>query len=315
MAENGDNEIPPAVDETPEKETVETETTEPATTEQQEDEPEYIEDPILKEEEMKKLFVGGITTDSTDDELKEFFEQMSGGIVEDHVIIRKDTDKKSHFGFITFATSELVDEVLLKRDQLKFKDRQLDVNRAVPKNITTPGAHEKTKKLFIANLPKLDCTEDDLKKYFNQRHKKQYGTIESIQLIKRKDEHGNNLPENKGFGFINVSSEDLADKMAIQHATFEFKGRRIELKKSVPTAANRYNKRGGRGGGANQHSYGYGGGFGYSGGYAGGWAGYDQGFGGQGYAGYGPGYDYYSNYGGAPRGGGGGGRGGRYKPY
>ena len=27
----------------------------------------------------------------------------------------------------------------------------------------------------------------------------------------------------------------MADKMAIQHATFEFGGRRVELKKSVPT--------------------------------------------------------------------------------
>lgn len=32
-----------------------------------------------------------------------------------------------------------------------------------------------------------------------------------------------------------VSSEDMADKMAIQHATFKLGGRKIELKKSVPT--------------------------------------------------------------------------------
>ena len=45
---------------------------------------------------------------------------------------------------------------------------------------------------------------------------------------------GNKTEENKGFGFVMVSSEDMADKMAIQHATFEFGGRKIELKKSSP---------------------------------------------------------------------------------
>jgi len=282
-------------------------------------EAEVVRDPIVDEEEMKKLFVGGVTTDSTDDELKAFFEEMSGGSVIDNVIIRKDSDKKSHFGFVTFETSELVDEVLLKRDILKFKDRSLDVNRAVPKNNTTAGAHEKTKKLFIANLPKFNCSEDDLMKYFECRHPiKKYGTIENIQLIKKKDEHGNKLEENKGFGFIMVSSEDMADKMAIQHATFEFGGRKIELKKSVPTGEGGGKRRGGGRGGGGHQMYGQGGyGPNYAyGGYGGEWGGYGQGYPPQGY-GYG---DYNYGYGGgyAQPGGGRGGRGGaggRYRPY
>lgn len=282
---------------------------------------EYIADPILDQEEMKKMFVGGITTDSTDDELKEFFEKISGGTVTDHCIIRKETDKKSHFGFITFESSELVDEVLLKREELKFKDRMLDVNRAVPKNNQSPGAHEKTKKLFIANLPKSDCTEEQLRKYFEARHQKKYGTIESIQLIKKKDEQGNKMEENKGYGFIMVSSEDLADKMAIQHATFEFGGRRIELKKSVPTSegrgGGRGSGRGGRGGrgGGNQSGYGGGNSFysqGYGGGYGGDWNSYPQYPYGDAYGGY---YSYGGGYAPPPARGGGGRGGNRYRPY
>lgn len=317
MAENGTEEVP-KVEETSEQETTEQEQQPSTTGDDSED--EYIRDPILNEDEMRKMFVGGITTDSTDDELKEFFEQLSGGKVSDGVIIRKETDKKSHFGFITFETSELVDEVLLKRDQLKFKDRQLDVNRAVPKtNSTQPGAHEKTKKLFIANLPKLNCSEGDLMSYFKVRHPKKYGTIESIQLIKKKDEQGNKLEENKGFGFIIVSSEDMADKMAIQHASFEFGGRKIELKKSVPNSEGGKFRRGGRGGGP-QPMYGapgyggygsYGGGYGSYGGGDWPYQQYDYSAGYGGYGGYGGGY-------GGPQGGRGGARGGgggRYRPY
>ena len=196
---------------------------------------ELITDSILDTEEMKKLFVGGIPHDSKDDDLKAFFEKICCGSVTDHVIIRKDKENKNHFGFVTFASSPLVDVVLSKRKELIFNGKNLDVNRAVPKNNSSPGAHEKTKKLFIANLPKNGCSEEDLKKYFEARHDKKYGCIESVQLIKKKDDKGNKTDENKGFGFVMVSSEDMADKMAIQHAVFEFGGRKIELKKSVPT--------------------------------------------------------------------------------
>jgi len=278
---------------------------------------EFIRDPILDQEEMRKMFVGGIATDSTDEELHAFFEEISGGVVEDKVIIRKDTDKKSHFGFITFATSELVDEVLLKRDQLKFKDRALDVNRAVPKNNSSPGAHEKTKKLFIANLPKTNCSSEDLMKYFQARHPAKYGTIEKIQLIKVKDSSGNPTEDNKGFGFIVVTTEDLADKMAIQHSNFEFGGRKIELKKSVPNNEGR--QKGGRGGNrgggqmyGQQQQYG---GYGYAyGGYPDASWGYAQypgygGYAGADYGGYGGGYN-------GPQAPAGRGRGGsRYRPY
>merc|ERR1712113_373025 len=269
-------------------------------------EPEFIRDPILDQEEMKKMFVGGIASDSTEEELKTFFEELSGGVVTDIVIIKKENQK--HFGFVTFESSELVDEVLLKREQLKFKEKQLEVNRAVPKNNTSAGAHDKTKKLFIANLPKKDCCAEDLETYFKARHPKKYGFIEKIQLIKKKDEQGNQTAENKGFGFIEVSSEDLADKMAIQHQNFEFQGRKIELKKSVPTnsegGGGRKGGRGGRGGGYNQFSnnqqYGYGGYGGYNqfGGPWDNYQGYDYGY----YGGYPP-------YGGGHQGGRGGGRG------
>lgn len=293
-----------------------------------EQEEEYIADPILLTEEMKKMFVGGLTLDTKEEDLKEFMERISGGSVIEVVIIKKDNDKKSAFGFVTFETSELIDEVLLKRKELNFNNRMLDVNRAVPKNNLTPGARDRTKKLFVANLPRTGCTEDDLEKYFKCRHKKQYGEIESVQLIKKKDEKGNKTSENRGIGFVLVSNEDMADKMAIQHATFEFGGRKIELKKSVPTTEGGGGQRGGgrgRGRGGQQQSYGGGGGYDmYGGGYESyGGGGYYQGGGGYG----GGGYDYSGGYGGqyaggygggygspAPRGRGGRGR-ARYNPY
>merc|ERR1719318_2333071 len=102
--------------------------------------------------------------------------------------------------------------------------------------------------------------------------------------------------------------------MAIQHATFDFGGQKLELKKSDRDGQSgrggpRGGQRGGRGG---------------RGGYQNGNAAYGGGYG---YGGYGDGYgqwDYYSAYGMYPqygvssavRGRGGGGRGGKkYTPY
>merc|ERR1712212_1007768 len=160
---------------------------------------EFIRDECLNNEEMRKIFVAGIPSDAQDDAFKSFFEGASGGSVTDSHIVRKEgqSEKKNLIGFVTFETSELVDEVLLKRGSLSFNGKELDVNRAVPKNNTWVGAHEKTKELFIANLPK-DAKEDDIKAYFKCRHPEKYGTIDSIRLIKEKNEDGSKTEVNKG---------------------------------------------------------------------------------------------------------------------
>jgi len=291
---------------------------------------EFIRDDCLDNEEMRKIFVSGIPSDAQDEEFKSFFEGICEGTVTDSQIVRKEgqSEKKNLFGFVTFQTSELVDEVLLKRSSLSFNGKELEVNRAVPKTDKWVGAHEKTKKLFIANLPK-DTKEDDLMAYFKARHPEKYGTVESIQLIKEKNDQGEKTDVNKGYGFVFVSSEDMADKMAIQHGNFTFGGRKIELKKSVPSGGGEGGRgrgrgrggdkgmRGGRGGGQFQ---GYGGG--YDGGYGGQWAAdpYAGGYGGYGYGGgYGGGFGGYGAPAAAAGGGRGRGRGGaqgnRFQPY
>ena len=272
------------------------------------DEPEFIREEILDSEEMRKIFVGGIPCDAQDEELKSFFEGACGGNVTDNQIVRKEgqSEKKELFGFVTFETSELVDEALLQRESLKFKDKELTVNRAVPKNSTWVGARERTKKLFIANLPK-NTKEDELMAYLKARHPERYGTIDSIQLIKQKNDEGLKTDVNKGYGFVFVSSEDLADKMAIQHATFEYGGRKIELKKNASGGGEggRGRGRGGRGGGMR-------------GGGRGGYDGYGAQWGANPYGGYGGyaayGMDPYAAFGGYP-GYGYAGQGNRFQPY
>merc|ERR1711962_1774294 len=230
---------------------------------------EYVREECLENEEMRKIFVSGIPSDAQDEEFKLFFEQKCNGTVTEHQIVRKEgqSEKKDLFGFVTFQTSEQVDEVLLQRATLTFNGKELTVNRAVPKNSRWVGARERTKKLFIANLPR-DTKEEDLQAYLKARHPAKYGTIESIQLVKEKNDAGEKTDVNKGYGFVFVSSEDMADKMAIQHASFMYGGRKIELKKNVVSGGGDGGR--GRGRGRGGDNAGYGGFGGYGGGYGGG---------------------------------------------
>merc|ERR1712168_826369 len=234
---------------------------------------EYIREECLDNEDMRKIFVAGIPSDAQDDAFKSFFEDASGGAVTNCSIVKKE-GQNNIIGFVTFETSELVDEVLLKRGSLSFNGKELDVKRAVPKTIQWVGAHEKTKKLFIANLPR-DAKEEDLEKYLKARHPEKYGKIESVQLIKEKNPDGSRKDTNKGYGFIFVSSEDMADKMAIQHQNFTFGGRKIELKKNVVGGGG-----GGEGGRGRGRGSGRGGDKGMRGGRGGGYGGYGGGDGG-----------------------------------
>jgi len=235
---------------------------------------------ILDSEDMKKLFVSKIPLDVTDEEVKSFLEGICGGNITEMTVIHKPGAKTYNFGFFIFESSHLVDEVIYKEKELILNNTTLQVNRACPKNEYQTGAHHKTKKLFVAGVPKSGITEEELKQHFDSIHDSKYGTVESVQFVKVKDEEGKVTEENKGFGFVIVSSEHLADTMSIQHATLEFNGHSLKMKKS-----DRDGKpgQGGRGRGRGAYQYGGYGGFGGYGGYGG-------------YGGWG-GYGYYDSYG------------------
>lgn len=275
-------------------------------------------------EEMRKMFVGGLDKDTADDEFKTLFGTF--GEVTDFIIIRKDNSKSDRlFGFITFAKCDDLEECLLARPH-KYKEKDLDVKRAVPRGQEENNGHFKVKKLHVANVP-VDFTNKELKRYLLARHPTKYGVIEEINLLKTKDEQGNPTDKNRGFGFVTVSTEDFADRIAIGESKFTLNGQSMRISKAKPRNNEGGGGRGGFKGGRNQSGGPYGGGQGGWGeqdwgGYQGGYGNYGGGYG-YGYAPYGGGYDYYAGgygggqyggqYGGPARTGRGGG--GRFQPY
>ena len=77
----------------------------------------------------KKLFVGGLSWGTTDDVLREGFEQF-GEVVDAKVITDRDTGRSRGFGFVTFADAAAAGEAVQAMDGASFDGRTINVNEA-----------------------------------------------------------------------------------------------------------------------------------------------------------------------------------------
>ncbi|WCJ33131.1 RNA-binding (RRM/RBD/RNP motifs) family protein [Euphorbia peplus] len=90
-----------------------------------------------KDFKTKKIFVGGIPSSVTEDELKNFFSKF--GEVAEHQIIRDhETNRSRGFGFVIFDSEETVDELLSKGNMIDMAGNQVEIKKAEPKKASNP---------------------------------------------------------------------------------------------------------------------------------------------------------------------------------
>lgn len=79
-----------------------------------------------------KVFVGGLSWDATDDDLKELFGEC--GTVTDGVILQdRETGRSRGFGFVTFSSDDEAKAAIEKFQDFEFMGRNLTVNEARPR--------------------------------------------------------------------------------------------------------------------------------------------------------------------------------------
>ena len=78
-----------------------------------------------------KLFVGGLSWDTTDDSLRNFFSQ-AGTVVSATVITDKFTGKSKGFGFVEMASEAEAKEAMAKLNGQNLDGRSVAVNEARP---------------------------------------------------------------------------------------------------------------------------------------------------------------------------------------
>ena len=80
----------------------------------------------------KKLFVGGLSWGTTDEDLRKAFASY-GEITEAKVITDRDTGRSRGFGFVTFVRDEDAKAAILKMHGTSLDGRTLTVNEAQEK--------------------------------------------------------------------------------------------------------------------------------------------------------------------------------------
>ncbi|KAK6062006.1 hypothetical protein COOONC_00325 [Cooperia oncophora] len=86
--------------------------------------------------QMRKMFIGGLSHETSDDALRVYFTQW--GPVVDAIVIRDPTTKQSRgFGFVTFATIASLEAAMVDRPHV-IAGKTVDSKRAIPREQMTP---------------------------------------------------------------------------------------------------------------------------------------------------------------------------------
>ncbi|CAM8921411.1 unnamed protein product [Rhodiola kirilowii] len=182
------------------------------------------------EMEMGKLFIGGISWDTNEERMREYFQNF-GEVLEAVIMKDRNTGRARGFGFVVFADPAVAERVVMEKHVIG--GRTVEAKKAVPRddqnlsNRNSPGIHgspspARTKKIFVGGLAST-VTENDFKNYFEQ-----FGAITDVVVM-----YDHNTQRPRGFGFITFESEDAVDKVLLK--TFhELNGKMVEVKRAVP---------------------------------------------------------------------------------
>ncbi|XP_061579467.1 heterogeneous nuclear ribonucleoprotein A3 isoform X2 [Cololabis saira] len=155
-------------------------------------------------EQLRKLFIGGLSFETTEESLRAHFEQW--GSLTDCVVMRDPNSKRSRgFGFVTYTNVNEVDDAMKARPH-KVDGRVVEPKRAVSREDSNkPGAHLTVKKIFVGGI-KEDTEEDHIRDYFEK-----YGKIECIDIMEERS-----TGKKRGFCFVSFDDHDTVDKIVAQ---------------------------------------------------------------------------------------------------
>lgn len=96
-------------------------------------------DSMVKGPKTKKIFVGGISPSLSEEEFKSYFSKY-GKVVEHQIMQDHSTGRSRGFGFITFDSEHVVDEILSQGKMIELGGKQVEIKKAEPKKDTPEPA-------------------------------------------------------------------------------------------------------------------------------------------------------------------------------
>jgi RNA recognition motif-containing protein len=181
------------------------------------------------QEDERKIFVGGLSWETTVRDLKEYFSNKYGEVVDCTLKTDPNTGRSRGFGFVTFADASVVDKVCSTRDHW-LHGRNID-----PKRAKARGALEPIKKIFVGGLdPNLP--EQTVREFFEQ-----YGKVSEIDLPFDKMKN-----QRRAFAFITFESEEAVEAVTKTNK-LTIQDKEVDVKKATPRQEqqNQWNQGGG----------------------------------------------------------------------
>ena len=166
-----------------------------------------------------KLFVGGLAWESTEETIKQYFDQF--GLVESVNLKRSKEDPSKHRGFcfVKFASQESADSVLKQGSPHMLDGSKIDPKSACPAGVRP---EQRTKKIFVGGLQE-QTTEERLMEYFSQ-----FGQVQNkIEFAVDRT-----TGKKRGFCFVEFASEGIVDRI-VKMQYHDIAGKRLETKRAL----------------------------------------------------------------------------------
>uniref|UniRef100_T1J374 RRM domain-containing protein n=1 Tax=Strigamia maritima TaxID=126957 RepID=T1J374_STRMM len=171
------------------------------------------------------VFIGNISHDTTEEQLKELFSQV-GPVVSVTFVYDRETKKPKNYGFCLYNDHETAMSAVRNLNKQEINGRQLCVSEANNRNKSknTPPQTETHQqdnsacKVFIGNIPH-DATEEQLRDIFSQ-----IGPIISLKFV-----YDSETKKSKNFAFCVYRDQATATKAVLSLNKHEVNGRFLRV--------------------------------------------------------------------------------------
>ncbi|XP_018570774.1 heterogeneous nuclear ribonucleoprotein 27C isoform X3 [Anoplophora glabripennis] len=186
---------------------------------------------IMDDDEKGKLFVGGLSWETTQDNLQRYFSRY-GEVIDCVVMKNAESGRSRGFGFVTFADPSNVN-VVLQNGPHTLDGRTIDPKPCNPRTLQKPKKGGGYPKVFLGGLPS-NVTETDLRSFFTR-----FGKVMEVVIM-----YDQEKKKSRGFGFLSFEDDEAVERCVSEHFV-NLNGKQVEIKKAEPRDGSGGNKMGG----------------------------------------------------------------------
>ncbi|XP_012278440.1 heterogeneous nuclear ribonucleoprotein 27C isoform X5 [Orussus abietinus] len=174
----------------------------------------------MDDDEKGKLFVGGLSWETTQENLQRYFGRY-GEVIDCVVMKNSESGRSRGFGFVTFSDPSNV-SLVLQNGPHQLDGRTIDPKPCNPRTLQKPKRSGGFPKVFLGGLPS-NVTETDLRSFFNR-----FGKVMEVVIM-----YDQEKKKSRGFGFLSFEDEDAVDRCVSEHFV-NLNGKQVEIKRAEP---------------------------------------------------------------------------------